>query len=74
MYCYRLKRRKIPTFQLSGVGCCYVGGLSHIGKRSDTDKTKIVVAVYKAENGVLLFFRMKAVENVQAKTLQEIID
>ena len=30
--------------------------------------------ISKAENGVPLFARMKAVENVQGKTLQEIID
>ena len=53
----------------------YVGGPSHNGKRGrGTDKAKIVVAVSKAENGVPLFARMKAVENVQGKTLQEIID
>ncbi|MGM9550580.1 MAG: transposase [Faecousia sp.] len=37
------------------------------------DKAKIVVAVSKAENGVPLFARMKVAENVQGKTLQEII-
>ena len=53
----------------------YVGGPSHNGKRGrGTDKAKIVVAVSKAENGAPLFARMKAVENVQGKTLQEIID
>lgn len=53
----------------------YVGGPSHNGKRGrGTDKAKIVVAVSKAENGAPLFARMKVVENVQGKTLQEIID
>ena len=53
----------------------YVGGPSHNGKRGrGTEKAKIVVAVSKAENGMPLFARMKVVENVQGKTLQEIID
>ena len=53
----------------------YVGGPSHNGKRGrGTDKAKIVVAVSKTENGMSLFARMKVVENVQGKTLQEIID
>ena len=53
----------------------YVGGPAHNGKRGrSTDKAKIVVAVSKAENGMPLFARMKVVENVQGKTLQEIID
>ena len=39
-----------------------------------TEKAKIVVAVSKAENGMPLFARMKVVENIQGKTLQEIID
>ena len=53
----------------------YVGGPSHNGKRGrGTDKAQIVVAVSKSENGAPLFTRMKAVDNVQGKTLQEIID
>ena len=53
----------------------YVGGPSHNGKRGrGTEKAKIVVAVSKAENGMPLFARMKVVENIQGKTLQEIID
>lgn len=62
-------------FFFSFTGFFNVGGASHNGKRGRcTDKAKIVVAVFKAENGVPLFARMKAVENVQGKTLQEIID
>ena len=53
----------------------YVGGPSHNGKRGrGTDKAKIVVAVSKTANSAPLFARMKAVDNVQGKTLQEIID
>ena len=53
----------------------YVGGPSRNGKRGrGTDKIKIVVAVSKAENGTPLFVRVKVVETVQGKTLQEIID
>ena len=53
----------------------YVGGPSHNGKRGrGTDKAKIVVAVSKTANSAPLFARMKVVDNVQGKTLQEIID
>ena len=53
----------------------YVGGPSHNGKRGrGTDKAKIVVAVSKTVNSAPLFARMKVVDNVQGKTLQEIID
>ena len=53
----------------------YVGGPSHNGKRGrGTDKAKIVVAVSKTANSAPLFTRMKVVDNVQGKTLQEIID
>ena len=51
----------------------YVGGPSHNGKRGrGTDKAKIVVAVSKTANSAPLFARMKAVDNVQGKTLQEL--
>ena len=70
--------QKDEKYLLSGIvelDDSYVGGPSHNGKRGrGTDKTKIVVAVSKAENGMPLFARMKVVENVQGKTLQEIID
>ena len=53
----------------------YVDRVSHNGKCGrGTDKDKIVVAISKAENDAPLFARMKVVENVQGKTLQEIID
>ena len=53
----------------------YVGGVSHNGKRGrGTDKTKIVVALSKTETGIPLFTKMKVVQNIQGKTLQEIID
>lgn len=53
------------NYQLSGIvktDDCYVGDLSHNGKQGHgTDKTKVVAAVSKAENGVPLFGRMKLV-------------
>ena len=48
---------------------------SHNGKRGrGTDKAKVVVAVSKAENGVPLFARMKVVEDIKGKTLQQIVN
>ena len=53
----------------------YVGGACHNGKRGrGTGKTKIVVALSKTETSVPLFTKMKVVQNIQGKTLQEIID
>ena len=66
------------NYQLSGIvemDDCYVGGPSSNGKRGrGTDKSKVVVAVSKAENGVPLFARMKLVEDLKGKTLQQIVD
>lgn len=66
------------NYQLSGIvemDDCYVGGPSHNGKRGrGTDKAKVVVAVSKAENGVPLFARMKVVEDIKGKTLQQIVN
>ncbi len=53
----------------------YVGGPAHNGKRGrGADKAKIVAALSKTETGIPLFTKMKVVENIQGKTLQEIID
>ena len=53
----------------------YIGGNSHNGKRGrGTDKPKIVVALSKSTNGAALYARMKVVENIQGKTLQQIVD
>lgn len=81
---YLLKRiraamgQRDANYQLSGIvemDDCYVGGPSHNGKRGrGTDKAKIVVAVSKAENGVPLFARMKVVEDIKGKTLQQIVN
>lgn len=54
---------------------CYVGGVSHNGKRGrGTDKPEVVVSLSKSENGAALYVRMRAVNNIQRKTLQQIID
>ena len=81
---YLLKRiraamgQRDANYQLSGIvemDDCYVGGPSHNGKRGrGTDKAKVVVAVSKAENGVPLFARMKVVEDIKGKTLQQIVN
>lgn len=65
-------------YQLSGIvemDDCFVGGPSHNGKRGrGTDKAKVVVAVSKTDNGIPLFARMKVVEELKGKTLQQIVD
>ena len=70
--------QRVEEYLLSGIvelDDGYVGGPSHNGKRGrGTDKAKIVVAVSKTASSAPLFARMKAVDNVQGKTLQEIID
>lgn len=66
------------NYQLSGIvemDDCYVGGPSHNGKQGrGTNKTKVVVAVSKAKDGIPLFARMKVVEDIKRKTLQQIGD
>lgn len=53
----------------------YIGGNSHNGKCGrGTDKSKIVVALSKSANGVALYARMKVVDNIQGKTLQQFVD
>lgn len=65
-------------YQLSGIvelDDGYVGGPSHNGKRGrGTDKSKIVVALSKSDNGAALFARMKVVDDIACKTLQQIIE
>ena len=66
------------NYQLSGIiemDDCYVGGPSHNGKRGrGTDKAKVVLAVSKTESGTPMFARMKVVDDVKGKTLQQIAD
>lgn len=66
------------NYQLSGIvelDDGYIGGNSHNGKRGrGTDKPKIVVALSKSANGAALYARMKVVDNIQGKTLQQIVD
>lgn len=53
----------------------FVGGPSHNGKRGrGTDKVKAVAAISKTEAGIPLFIRMKVVEDIKGKTLQQIVD
>lgn len=65
-------------YQLSGIvelDDGYVGGPSHNGKRGrGTDKAKVVVALSKSDNGTALFTRMKVVDDITGKTLQQIIE
>lgn len=65
-------------YQLSGIvelDDGYVGGPGHNGKRGrGTDKARIVVALSKSDSGAALFTRMKVVDDVTGKTLQQIID
>ena len=53
----------------------YVGGPSHNGKRGrGTDTSKAVAAISKTEDGIPLFVRMKVVDDLKGKTLQQIVD
>ena len=65
-------------YQLSGIvelDDGYVGGPSHNGKRGrGTDKSKIVVALSKSDNGAALFARMKVVDDIASKTLRQIVE
>lgn len=65
-------------YQLSGIvelDDGYVGGPKHNGKRGrGTDKAQIVVALSKSDGGAALFTRMRVVNDVTGKTLQQIID
>ena len=52
-----------------------MGGPSHSGKRGrGTDKSKIVVALSKSDNGAALCARMKVVDDIACKTLQQIVE
>lgn len=54
---------------------CYIGGVSHNGKRGrGTDKAKVVVAVSKTDSGIPLFARMQIVEDLTGESLQEVVD
>lgn len=49
-----------------------MGGPRHNGKRGrGTDKPKIVIALSKTENGTPLFARMKEVDDLKTKILQD---
>ena len=65
-------------YELSGIvemDDSFVGGPSHNGKRGrGTDKVKAVAAISKTENGIPLFVRMKVVDDLKGKTLQQIVD
>lgn len=53
----------------------YIGGNSHNGKHGrGIGKPKIVVALSKYTNSAALYAQMKVVENIQGKTLQQIVD
>lgn len=66
------------NYQLSGIvemDDCYVGGTSHNGKRGrGTDKAKVVVAISKSQKGIPMYARMKLVDDIKGRTLQEIVD
>lgn len=74
----RAMGQRDECYRLSGIvelDDCFVGGLSRNGKRGrGTDKSKVVVAVSKTEQGAPLFARMKVVDDLKGKTLQQIVN
>lgn len=53
---------------------CFAGSPSHSEKRGGgTDKAKAAAAISKMEGGVSLFVRMRVVDDLKGKTLQQIM-